>query len=275
MRGLIDSVPENVLAYLLEHLPQTAPHSDWIPGQLLDQTMLHKLETEQFTGYVAFMLEQEWIGGVLLYVGKPVESWRRALGGIENRAEAYRNLQGILGLAAVRLFVLPAVVVPCIAALSVGAEVQSYNAAQINPLEMQSKLEQSGFSGAVVLENGQVGQAWYYQKGKRLLEPPLPDEFREGRLHLVGVPPEVPEGVVRQAASEAQAEQHAELERLKRILQELLFEQVGDNADELFAANASKFAQTEPVRLTEAICIWLEDNFGQAVLERYRTAIKV
>jgi hypothetical protein len=273
MRGIIDTVPENVLAYLLEHLPQTAPHSDWIPGQLLDSTMLSQLETEGFTGFVAFTLEQEWLGGFLLYQGKPVESWRRALGGFENRAEAYRNLQGILKLAAVRLFKLPPAVVPCIAALSVGTDLESYHATQISPPTMLAQLQERSFSGAVVLENGQIGQAWYFQKGQRLLEPPLPETFREGRLHLVTVPAQVPHSVVRQAASEASAEQRAQTEHLLRSLQDLLRHHVGDNANELLETSGF-LAETNPAKLQAAILVWLEDNFDMALLEQYRREIQ-
>jgi hypothetical protein len=275
MRGILDTVPEPVLAYLLEHLPQTAPHSDWIPGQLLDSTMLSKLESDGFTGFVAFAIQQDWLGGVLLYQGKPIESWRRALGGMENRAEAYRNLQTAQPLCAVRLFGLPPVVVPCIVALSVGGDVQSYHAQQIAPEAMQQQLQERGFSGAVVLENGQIGQAWFFQKGQRLLEPPLPEQFREGRLHLVTVPAQVPQSVVVQADHEATAQKRAEAERLLWVLQNVLRQQVGDNVNELLESNPQVFAETNPERLSRQISDWLEDNFEAAVLEQYRREIQI
>jgi hypothetical protein len=274
MRGIFDTVSETVLVHLLEHLPQTAPHSAWMPGQLLDSTFLGKLESEAFTGYAAFAIQPDWLGGLLFYQGKPIESWRRALGGMENRAEAYRNLQSSLHFTAMRLYMLPAAVVPCVAALSVGASVESYHAAQVSPPEVQHKLEQGKFSGAVVFEDGTSAQAWYVQRGQSLLEPPFPGSFGVGRLHLVAVPPEVPTSVVQQAKREAQAAERAEVEHLRHRLFDLLRQQVGDNANELLETSQLQF-ESSPKELQEQIFIWLEDNFGEALRVRFQQEIRI
>jgi hypothetical protein len=274
MRGILDTVSDTVLAHLLEHLPQTAPHSAWMPGQLLDSTFLSKLEAEAFTGYAAFAIQPDWLGGLLFYQGKPIESWRRALGGMESRAEAYRNLQSSLHFTAMRLYMLPAAVVPCVAALSVGASVESYHAAQVSPPEVQHKLEQGKFSGAVVFEDGTSAQAWYVQRGQSLLEPPFPESFGVGRLHLVAVPPEVPDSVVSEATNQAHAAQWVETEHLRNTLFTLLVHQVGDNANELLETSRLDL-EANPEALKEQIFIWLEDNFGEALRIRFQQELKI
>jgi hypothetical protein len=273
MRGILDTVPETVLAHLLEHLPQDTPHTDWMPAELLDSTRLGKLETEDFTGFASFAIQPDWLGGLLFYHGSPIEAWRRALGGIENRAEAYRNLLAFAPHAEVRLFKLPVSLVPCVAALSVGAEPQSYHAAQVSPSQMQQQLEGRLFSGVAVLEHGQTGQVWFYQKGKCIYGPSLPETFAEGRLHLVAMPDQVPQNVADLAQTEARAEQKSQLEMQIRLLEQLLRQQVGDNSDELLQSNPQFFKETDPKRLETQIEIWLEDNFGAALLGQFRDGI--
>jgi hypothetical protein len=269
MRGILDSLPESVLAQLLEQLPQHQPHSAWMPGQLLDSTFLGKLEAQRFMGVAVFALGSDWLGGMVFDQGVVVESWRRALGGFETRAEAYRNLQASLNLVQVRLFELPEAVVQGITALLAG-EVQSYHAAQIVPAQMQASLHQRQFSGAVVLEDGQAAQVWYWNNGQQPLEPTLPEAFGAGRLHLVSLLQSIPEGVVRQAEQEAAAATATQIQRLHEIVLDLLRQHVGDNADELVRGNPQVFAETNPKRLNTKIEIWLEDNFAPGLLELYR-----
>ena len=273
-RGALDTIPEAALVYLCEHLPQTQPHSDWIPGTLLDSHFMQRLESEQFSGYAMFAVEQDWLGGLLWYQGRPLEAWRRALGGLETRAEAYRNLLPMLEFAAVRFFGLPAAVVPCILGLTLAETVQSYEAPKIEAAQMQTMLQANQFNGAAILENGKTAQAWYFARGERLLEPPLPETFREGRLHLLPNLSKIPPSVLVLAWQEAAQNTTARAEHLRLTLSELLTKQIGVNAKPLLESNSQLLAESDPNKLQAKIEIWLEDNFGLPLVQQFRQEVE-
>jgi hypothetical protein len=266
----MDSISLEAMVYLLEFLPQTQAHSDWIPGRLLDAKMIGQLQSDGFTGFAVFALEQEWLGGILFYKGLALEAWRRALGGLENRAEAYRNLLPMLEFASVRFFVLPSELIPCISGLTLSESLESYDATQIKSESLLEKLRTAQFSGTVLLENGIVAQSWYFSKGIPLLEMELPETFREGRLHILHTPLEKPEDVVRLALQEAEQETLARVELLRATLEQQLIDHIGINAKPLLEANQTWLSQTNPEGLQESIEIWLEETYGTVFLQQFQ-----
>ena len=269
-RGAIDTISLEAMVYLLEFLPQTNPHSDWIPGRLLDSNMMQQMQSEAFTGFAVFALEQEWLGGILFYQGQALEAWRRALGGIENRAEAYRNLLPMLEFVAVRFFVLPNELIPAISGFTLSETIETYQANEINTLVLLEKLRTAQFSGSVLLENGTVAQAWFFSKGVALQNLPLPETFKAGRLHILHNPLEKPKDVVRFAVIEAENEIKARVLLLRATLETQLIDHLGINAKPLLEANAAWLAETNPIRLQETIEIWLEETYGTAFLQHFR-----
>ncbi len=269
-RGAIDTISLEVLAYLLEHLPQSQPDSDWIPGALLDSAMMQRLLANRFTGFAAFAFENEWLGGLLFYQGQALEAWRRALGGLENRAEAYRNLLPMLEFASVRFFVLPTSLIPCVAALTVTDRLESYDATKLSVAQMLTKLEQSQFAGAVILENGAVGQAWYFARGLALLEPTFPEAFREGRLHILHNPSQIPVDVVEVDRTETKQDDAAQVLHLQKAFEAVLLEHVGVNTKALLDANKAMLQQSNPRQLQESLEVWLEETYGSAFIGQFR-----
>jgi hypothetical protein len=273
-RGAIDTISLEAMVYLLEFLPQTQAHSDWIPGKLLDTNMMQQLQAEAFTGFAIFALEQEWLGGILFYKGLALEAWRRALGGLENRAEAYRNLLPMLEFASVRFFVLPTELIPCISGLTLSETVESYHAPEIQGLSLLGKLSTAQFSGSVLLENGTVAQGWYFSKGMPLLDLPLPESFREGHLHILHNPLEKPEDVVQLALQEAEFETIARVNLLRTTLETQLIDHLGINAKPLLEANYAWLLNGNPNRLQESIEIWLEETYGTTFLQQFRQRLE-
>ena len=270
----MDTISLEAMVYLLEFLPQTNPHSDWIPGKLLDRNMMQQMQSEAFTGFAVFALEQEWLGGILFYKGQALEAWRRAMGGLENRAEAYRNLLPMLEFASVRFFVLSVDLLPSISGLTLSETIETYNATEIESLPLLEKLSAAQFSGAVLLENGTVAQAWYFSKGVALQDLPLPDSFREGRLHILHNPLEKPEDVLRLAALETENETLARVHLLRATLETQLIDHLGINAKPLLEANSAWLAQNNPKRLQETIEIWLEETYGTEFLQQFRVRLE-
>lgn len=262
------------MVYLLEFLPQTQAHSDWIPGKLLDSNMMQQMQSEAFTGFAVFALEQEWLGGILFYKGQALEAWRRALGGLENRAEAYRNLLPMLEFASVRFFVLPVDLLPSISGLTLSEAIETYNATDIQSVSLLEKLSAAQFSGAVLLENGAVAQAWHFSKGIALQNLPLPETFKEGRLHILHNPLEKPEDVVQFAVMEAENETTARVHLLRATLENQLIDHLGINAKPLLEANHAWLAQNNPKRLQETIEIWLEETYGTVFLQQFRERLE-
>ncbi len=273
-RGAIDTISLEAMVYLLEFLPQTQAHSDWIPGKLLDSNMMQQMQSEAFTGFAVFALEQEWLGGILFYKGQALEAWRRALGGLENRAEAYRNLLPMLEFASVRFFVLPVDLLPSISGLTLSEAIETYNATDIQSVSLLEKLSAAQFSGAVLLENGAVAQAWHFSKGIALQNLPLPETFKEGRLHILHNPLEKPEDVVQFAVMEAENETTARVHLLRATLENQLIDHLGINAKPLLEANHAWLAQNNPKRLQETIEIWLEETYGTVFLQQFRERLE-
>jgi hypothetical protein len=273
-RGALDTISLEAMVYLLEFLPQTNPHSDWIPGHLLDSNMMQQLAAESFSGFAVFSLEQEWLGGILFYKGQALEAWRRALGGLENRAEAYRNLLPMLEFASVRFFVLPNELIPCITGFTLSETIETYEATKVHVGQLLEKLSAAQFSGSVILENGVVAQAWFFSKGVPLLNLEFPDSFREGNLHILHNPQSKPEDVVHFAALEAENEISARVLMLRATLEAQLIDHLGINAKPLLEANATWLAQSNPVRLQETIEIWLEETYGTEFVTQFRLRLE-
>ncbi len=192
-RGLLDVVSEGVLAYLMEFLPQQDPKSEWVPGELLTSHFVHRLERTGFTGFAHAKIKDEVIGAMIFYKGRLLEAWRRTdtidgKGAPETRGDAYRNLMPMLPKGGVALYNLSVEAVPSIVSLTLSDHTESMAAQEMMPSTLEMRLSLVEFTGAVILENGIVGQTWFFHKGERLFEPPLPDEFREGRLHVAHTP---------------------------------------------------------------------------------------
>jgi hypothetical protein len=273
-RGALDTISLEAMVYLLEFLPQTQAHSDWIPGKLLGSNMMQQLATESFTGFAVFSLEQEWLGGILFYKGQALEAWRRALGGLENRAEAYRNLLPMLEFASVRFFKLPNELIPCIAGFTLSEIIETYHATTLHVGQLLDKLSIAQFSGSVILENSVVARAWFFSKGDLILNLEFPDSFKEGNLHILHNPLTKPEDVVHFAALEAENETSARVQFLRATLEAQLIEHLGINAKPLLEANSTWLAQTNPVRLQESIEIWLEETYGTDFLAHFRLRLE-
>ncbi len=257
---------------VLEHLPQTTPHSDWMDGKLLESGMMQQLETQRFTGFASFAFEKNWLGGILFYQGKALEAWRRALGGLENRAEAYRNLLPMLEFAKVRFFALPTEIIPGIVALTLSERLETYDATKVNIAQMLLKLEENNFGGAMILESNQTAQAWFFTQGKQKLS--IPEVFNQGRLHLLHNPSSIPEDVVRFSSAETNQEQAARTDWLHSKLEALLIEHIGVNAKPILELNQRLFAVPDPQRLQETIEIWLEETYGIAMKERFNQQLE-
>jgi hypothetical protein len=187
-RGLLNIVSEGVLAYLMEFLPQQDPKSEWVPGELLTSHFVHRLERSGFTGFAHAKIKDNVVGAMIFYKGRLLEAWRRTKNDAETRGEAYRNLMPMLSKGGVALYNLSVEAVPAIVALTLSDQTESMVAEAMQPSTLETRLSLVEFTGAVVLENGSVGQAWFFHKGQRLFEPPFPDEFREGRLHVAHSP---------------------------------------------------------------------------------------
>ncbi len=269
-RGAIDTISLEALVYLLEHLPQTQAYSDWIPGALLDSSLTKRLEAEQFTGYAVFAFEENWLGGLLFYQGLALEAWRRALGGLENRAEAYRNLLPMFEFAAVRFFVLPPSLIPCVVALTMSEQLESYEASTVNLPAMLEKLAQLQFSGTVLFEHQNIAQAWFFKAGLRLLEPPLPESFAVGRLHLLHNPSQIPQDVVGLVSREANQQCLAEADLLRSKLEAVLVGHIGVNAKMVLENNQQTFSEPDPKQLEAAILSWLEDTYGLGLVKQFQ-----
>ncbi len=270
---MIDTISLEALVYLLEHLPQTQAYSDWIPGALLDTSLIQRLESEQFTGYAVFAFEDNWLGGVLFYQGLALEAWRRALGGLENRSEAYRNLLPMLEFAATRFFVLPTELIPAVVALTLSERLESYQAPEVNIPAMLEKLEALRFSGLVIFEHQKIAQAWFFKEGGRLLEPPLPESFAVGRLHLLHNPSQIPQDVVGLVAREANLERLAQADFLRANLEALLVKHIGVNAKMVLENNQQLFLESDPNRLETAMLNWLEETYGSSLVEEFQTRL--
>ncbi len=244
-----------------------------MPGTQFDARMLHHLETTGFSGFVHVKLEAEWLGGLLFFQGRILEAWRQGLGGFENRAEAYRNLQPLLDFAEVEIYALAKEAIPCIAALTVASKIQTYESHQIIPSTMLGSLRDNLFSGAVVLEQSRTGQAWFFRGGQSQLSLNFPNRFEAGKLHLVTMPREAPEDILHLVSAEANKDTFGRCQHIRQSVETILLEHIGVNSKAVLEANKTMLKITDPKKLQAELEAWLGDTFAPAVLKAFQDRV--
>lgn len=193
-RGLLDSLTPALLAYLFEFLPQAEPVAERVPGSLLTSELLTRLRSERFSGYA--LTKSPNAGLMLIYRGRLLEAWEQVSGG--TGVKACQLLLSSLPYSTLSLYRLPTESLPAVLSLTQGTVRYQGNASTVSNPKLLELLSHEQLNGAVVLENGEVGRAWYFSQGKNLFGHSMPDVYREGHLHIVQAPAKAPKDILEQ-----------------------------------------------------------------------------
>jgi hypothetical protein len=261
-RGLLDSLPAATLGYLFEFLPQTDPLSEWVPGKLLTNEFVVRLRESEFTGFAHAKKGHELRGILIFFKGRLLEAWTFSAIGCEVGIEAYLHLLEKIAEGGVSLYKLPTDAIPAVLSFTLGTvRVSGADARIVSSQNLIRNLDEERFSGTLILENGKIGQAWLYQRGQNLFPPPLPDEFREGRLHLVHAPARAPKDLFEALSEQSRANAQAELERVWAAALLVLTDQLGRGATQALDTQRNRIVSTDATEVFSLLRRFFESNF--------------
>ncbi|MEY4531612.1 MAG: hypothetical protein RLZZ156_2333 [Deinococcota bacterium] len=268
-RGVLDSLSASLLGYLFEFLPQTDPLSEWVPGKLLTNEFVVRLRESEFTGFAHAKKGHEIRGILIFFKGRLLEAWTYAPLGCEVGIDAYLHLLEKIAEGGVALYKLPTDAIPAVLSFTLGTvRVAGADARIVSSQNLIRNLEEERFSGTLILENGKIGQAWLYQRGQNLFPPPLPDEFREGKLHLVHAPARAPKDLFEALAEQSRATAQAELDRVWAAALLVLTNQLGRGAPQALETQRNRITSTNATEVFSLLRRFLESNFEpDAVLD--------
>lgn len=260
-QGLLERLSPALMGYLLSFLPQQTPLAENVPGGLLTPELVERLRGDAFCGYALARFPGEERGWLAFYRGRLLEAWRQTTYGHLSGTVAYRALQREMGLGTLSLYRLQPDDLPPVVALTQGSlRMAAVAASSMVVADLLDSLAQEQFTGALVLENGLVGRAWFFARGKHLFDGELPTQFREGHLHLVQAPSKAPPDLLEQARQEDQDQRNTRLNVVWNAAQEVLKEYMGRGAP-LALERLRKIHTTEdPATLEKALRRWMTES---------------
>ncbi|MCS7067129.1 MAG: hypothetical protein RMK51_04695 [Meiothermus sp.] len=259
-RGLLEHISPALMGYLLSFLPQQDPLAESVPGGLLTSELVERLRKDNFCGYALVRFPGEERGWLAFYRGRLLEAWRQTTYGHLSGTTAYRALQRELGQGTLSLYRLQPDDLPPVVALTQGYLRRTDGAASAIVADLVDLLVREQFTGALILEDGLVGRAWFFARGKHLFGGVLPSQFREGRLHLVQAPSKAPPDLLEQARQEDQEQRRARLNVVWNATQEVLREYMGRGAPAALERLQRIHTTDDPALLEKDLRRWMNES---------------
>ncbi len=260
-QGLLEHLSPALMGYLLSFLPQHNPMAESVPGGLLTPELIERLREEQFCGYALARFPGEERGWMAFYRGRLLEAWRQTTYAHLSGTVAYRAFRRELGQATVSLYRLQPDDLPPLVALTQGLpRVRGAAAQSVAVAELLDSLRQEQFTGALVLEDGLVGRAWFFARGKRLFDSVVPRELHKGRLHLVQAPTKAPPDLIEQARHEDLEHRQARLNAIWSAAGEVLREYMGRGAGLALERLRGIHSVDDPALLERDLRRWLTES---------------
>ncbi|GIW28311.1 MAG: hypothetical protein KatS3mg070_1674 [Meiothermus sp.] len=260
-QGLLEHISPSLMGYLLAALPRRDPVAESVQGSLLTPDLIERLRGEGFCGYALARFSGEERGWLAFYRGRLLGAWRQTTYGHLAGTVAYRALRREMGLATLSLYRLQPDDLPPLVALTQGSLRATWAAASnVVAADLMDQLSQEQFTGALVLEDGLVGRAWFFFRGNCLFDEALPPEFHEGYLHLVQAPGQAPADLLEQAQQEDQAQRSSRLSVVWSAVQEVLKEYMGRGASSALERLREIYTTDDPTALEKALRQWLTES---------------
>jgi hypothetical protein len=258
---LLEHISPALMGYLLSFLPQHDPLAENVPGGLLTSELVERLRGDNFCGYALARFSGEERGWLAFYRGRLLEAWRQTTYGHLSGTVAYRALRREFGLGTLSLYRLHPDDLPPVVALTQGLlRMAGMSASSVVIEDLMGSLMQEQFTGALVLEDGLVGRAWFFARGKRLFSGELPAQFREGSLHLVQAPSKAPPDLLEQARQEDQEQRNTRLNVVWNAAQEVLREYMGRGAPSALERLRKVHTADDPTTLEKALRRWMTES---------------
>ncbi|WP_297853724.1 hypothetical protein [Meiothermus sp.] len=260
-RGLLEHISPALLGYLLSFLPQHDPLAESVPGGLLTPELIERLRGDGFCGYALAHFSGEERGWLAFYRGRLLEAWRQTTYGHLSGTVAYRALQRELAQGTLSLYRLRPDDLPPVVALTQGAlRITAMAASNVVLADLLESFGQEQFTGALVLEDGLAGRAWFFARGQRLFGGELPEQFREGRLHLVQAPSKAPPDLLEQARQEDLEQRSIRLKVVWNAAQEVLREYMGRGAPLALERLQKIHTTDDPTALEKTLRRWMAES---------------
>lgn len=260
-RGLLDLISPALMGYLLSFLPQNDPLAEGVPGGLLTSEFVERLRGESFCGYALAKLPGEERAWLAFYRGRLLEAWRQTPGHHLIGGVAYRTMRKEISRSTLSLYRLQPDALPPIVSLTQGnLRMVGMSAASVIIGDLSDSLAQEQFTGALVLEDGSVGRAWYFLRGKKLFGGEIPSAFRDGRLHLVQSPAKAPPDLLDKIQEEEKQLRKTRLEVVWNAAQEVLKEYMGRGAAPALERLRKTYSAEDPGLLEQNLRRWMEQS---------------
>ncbi|RIH81840.1 hypothetical protein Mterra_02939 [Calidithermus terrae] len=273
-RGLLDTVSPALLAYLFGFLPQNDPLTEWVPGELLTPEFVQRLRESQFTGFALAKLPKGH-GLLVFYKGRLLEAWRQEPHGYEAGTTAYRNLMAELALGGLSLYKLRLEGIPCLLSLTQGSP--RFLAVAPRSLQLETLLDslrQEHFSGALVVEDGSAGRAWYFYRGQPVFSPDLPRDLREGRVHLLQSPGKAPQDLFEVLQREEEERRRQQSDRMWESVEQVLREYMGRGAAGALERLRKSLPEENPELLRQGLARWLTQTLEPGAAKLFEQLIQ-
>jgi hypothetical protein len=227
---------------------------------LLNPELVERLKSDTFCGYALARFAGEERGWMVFYRGRLLEAWRQTTYGHLSGTAAYRALQREFGMGTLSIYRLQPDDLPPVVALTQGLVRIMGAASSVEVVDMVDSLVQEQFTGALVVEDGLGGRAWFLGRGRLLFGEKLPSMFPEGRLHLVQAPSKAPPDLLELARQEDLEHRTARLAVVWNAAQEVLTEYMGRGAPLAIERLRGIYPSEEPAALEHALRRWMTES---------------
>lgn len=260
-QGLLERISPSLMGHLLDALSRRDPLVEHAPGGLLIPELIERLRGEGFSGYLLARFSGEERGWLAFYRGRLLGAWRQTTYSHLSGTVAYRAVQRELGLAILSLYRLQPDDLPPLVALTQGSlRLTGVEAREVLVENLVQSLVQEQFTGALVLEDGLVGQAWFLARGKYLFETLPPARFAAGVLHLVQAPNQTPPDLYEQAQQEDRAQRSLRISTAWNAAHEVLKEYMGRGASLALERLQHIYATDDPASLEKNLRRWMTES---------------
>lgn len=261
----------NLLHQITLFLPHQEPVLEGVSGSFLDPNFSVRLRNESFSGYGLLDYPDDSKAFFVLYQGRTV----CAVHGQASSLEAFQRILSNLARSRLSLYKLQPPMDVLVCAPFMGTLLaQGLPASSTAPAALLKWFSEHRFSGALVMEDGLSCYAWYFFRGELAHGNPMPERFRQGRLHVFSIRPS-------QLGSDLTTNKHQEQEKQQQMLalvwkaaEQVCQQQLGRSAAAALSRLRQEHSQTTPQKLATDLQYWLDEHLGYQATKEFRQLLK-
>lgn len=262
----------NLLHQITVFLPHQEPVLEGVSGSFLDPNFSVRLRKESFSGYGLLDYPDDSRAFFVLYQGRTV----CAIHGQASALEAFQRILSSLAKSRLSLYKLQSPMDVLVCAPFIGILLaQGLPASSTAPADLLNWFGQHRFSGALVMEDGLACYAWYFFKGQLVHGNPIPERFRQGRLHVFSIrPSQLGSDLNAAVENKEQEKQQQMLALVWKAAEQVCQRHLGRSAAAALSRLRQEHGQTTPQKLATDLQYWLDEHLGYQATREFRQLLK-